>query len=430
MRTITVRVLMGLALWVLTCPTTIAQDLKPTTEPPEYVYALTQGRETYSAQRNSYRAIAWFHLAIQANPDGYEAWRAAGALQAINDEYNDVLFYLGESLRIEPRDGMSWYWLGFAHARKGRKEAAWAAYDKATRLPFPANVAQLAQAAEKAAKALIDADPKIAERARALESVPGAVATVVVRYLGASRHDANMRDAQTARMRHPSSVDVGQPLNTRLLRVFAYDVNGFPCPFNPRWTTSAGLSVEPETNRILAGAAPSKQETLTAEDINSGAKNGTTVAVLGPPHTLDVLTSVGRLSLGTRAHLETRLTDAAGNLLYVPDTKWTAAGPEGNLDAYLARTDSVVAENNNFEPHRNMIAIPEQGAGASGALTVTCTEPVSGKQGVVSIEFVNEALSTPGGEHGPLHWETDFARAMEIARKDQKLILADFSADW
>ncbi len=406
-------------------------------DPParsDYGYCLQQGRSIYQKTRNAYRAVAWFRRALRVDPDGVEAIRGAGIAEAIAENDEEALVYLAEAARLAPGDPVVWYWLGRVHRRNGRMEAAHAALERAGRLPAPAGFEWVTREATAALDTLRREDPELAGRAAERELSPGPATTLLLRYWGASTRDANMRDLADARMRQPSSADAGAPLEPRLLRLAAFDAAGFPARITPTWIVSGGLRIESgpadTPPRIFAGRWPSTREEIVVRDAAGGMESSTTLAVLGPATALTVISSQPRLGPGQRTHLEARISDGAGNLLYHRLTRWSASSAAGPADDFLVRSESLVVAENDFEPHRNVFRIPEQNPPREATYSVQCLEPETGTLGNTLVVGLTEPAPIAHGGHGPLPWLEDLDAAREVATRDHRMILADFSAEW
>ncbi len=390
----------------------------------EYGRALARARAIWQQTRNAYRTVALFRSALAARPDGVEAWRGIGAVEALFEQDDEALFHLTEAVRLGPEDGQAWFWLGVVHRRHDRKAAAWGAFERATRFKMEAGNEKLRAEAVKAVAELEQQDPDVATDAHAGEEAPGPPAILLVRYLGASPRDANMRDAGDATMRQASSVDAGRPLDERLLRVVGLDAAGFPALYTLRWSVSAGLKAGPP---IAAGDAPSRREEIVVQDGEQGIKASTAIAILGPATGLAVLVTHPEIGPGQRSHLEALITDAAGNLLYHPLTQWTAAP---GADGFLIRPESGLSRENDFEPHRNIFALPADQAPAPAEYVITCTEPTTGLKGMGKVRGLDQPAAIAGAGHGAAAWEGNFEHALAAAAKDDRMVLVDFSADW
>lgn len=402
-----------------------------------YQTFVKQARETYRQTQNSYRAIAQFRAALRHQPRGYEAWRGLGAVLHLTGNYDEALLPLWRARQLSPDDGVSDFWLGRNFQKLGRDLLGCHYSGLAVeRMTARENEAQRREA-RAYVEALQRAQPELAQQYDAAARAPGPPARLLVRYFATEAADANMRGSVDAAMRHPASVRVGARLVPDLLLAQAFDGRGFPVELDAVWSVSPGLELAPEPGPegapvVTARAQPSREETLTVTDRRTGTAARATLAVLGPPARLEVVPERAETGRGGRIDLETRVLDAAGNLLYVRRLAWTARRGDKDAAAALKRGESLVLAENAFEPHRNILEIPRGSEeGIAGTYTVTARLPDSTVAGTATVEVkVEERAASRRRVIAGREWEESYERALERARKEGKAVLVDLTAPW
>ncbi|MBI3273121.1 MAG: thioredoxin family protein [Planctomycetes bacterium] len=432
----------GFSPGLLAAPGSPAED--PRVQDAElYQTHLKQAREIYRQTQNAYRAIAHFREALRYNPAGAEAWRGLGAVLHLTGHWDDALLTLWRARQLAPEDGVTDFWLGRTYQRLGKYLLACHHF----RLAVDHMSAREMDAQRKEAGAFLDAQRKSqpdAEQAYAAAAVvPGAPVRLQVRYLSSDPADANMRSTVDAAMRHTASARVGAPLAPELLLAQAYDDRGFPVDIDPVWSVSEGLDMTAGTPggaagvpSIKAGARPSREETITLRDRRSRLSATVTLAVLGAPERVQLMAVRGADAGRGHVDLEARVLDAAGNLLHVRTLAWTATRGKEDVTSLLKRPESLVVDEDAFEPHRNLLTTAgADGKPAPGAYTVLARLADGGVSGAATVEAPageepKEGPAAQGKTIGGVPWEESYERALERAGREGKAVLADLTADW
>ncbi len=377
----------------------VARPDDPPAPPVEYFDALAAAR----GQRdigNLSRAEPEYGRAIQIHSADLQAWEGLIRLWLQMGDFDGALLAVtGALARVPLARPRLLTLLGEVHARAGRTVAAHAAWIEAGDARAPADVAAR-------------------EAVRAAAATPGAPDRALLRYLGRASNDAQRRDA---------SVDAGRALESACLLALVIDARGFPA--------GDGIEVHPGPGLTRAGgmvrALDAPCDTTLSIGL-AGAPAGPTaeipLRVYGPPATLEITPARNGGRAGGKIHFRARLEDSAGHRLWLPELRWSVAAATDPAPVRLHRPTSVVARQNGFEAHRNLVVLP--------------TDPAPAPRTPFTLEVTDAAgrirarLDTDTGEDKPdpedsaIPWLSSYDEALEEAARTEQPILVEVMADW
>ncbi|MBI1853521.1 MAG: hypothetical protein HYR85_24560 [Planctomycetes bacterium] len=343
-------------------------------------YHLDQGRHFRDID-NASRAASHFQAAIQADPKGVEAFvELASLLESLN-ELDDARLLAAAALARGPSNA--------------------------------------------AARAIAD---RLGLKSGEPASEPAQ--RLVARYLGI--------DVGVGGGREEGSLALGAKIDPDLLLVAGFTEADRLARIEPTFTVSSGLAIEGgDVRTIHAGDKPSAEETITVTDGRAGATGRASLRVVGPVAKLNVNNSRAKrlvlpeepLAAGIDFTFSLSLLDAAGNRLWRPKVSWLArAVGESKATGWLVDAESVRHRDFFFEPHRNHVVVPAT-ASEKDVVEVTAREPGSGVSATFRVRLATAADRVVASGAAPIFPAT-FEEALASAKKDHRLAMVVFTADW
>lgn len=403
-----------------------AEDEEPKGEAVDtYRFHLEAGRRYFYKEKNAFRALHEFRRALETNPSGYEAFRGMGAaFFSLKKDYRRAAFYYLESLRHSPEDAISHHFLASSYASLRNSLLAYRHFREALKGLSPSEHAQNVKVAKDEVARLEKENPGIGKLLEEALAKPGAPAEVVLEYAAGMYSDITMRDARAVR--------VGEKLRTDLVLVQAYDAKGIPVQARTSWSVSDGLVLKSaDPLAISGGVKASPEEWIQLKEVETGLTAGLSVSVLGPPARIEVVPAEARVRSADRLHLEADPRDEAGNFVYVDRLFWRLSLDGKPLEGFLAREESLVTEENFFEPHRNIFAVPKGKLprGTLGLEVSVLPQAEAGALGRAEI-LVDDKAKKVSWSKGKVPHEDSFESALRAAPAPNRMILLEFSALW
>jgi hypothetical protein len=248
--------------------------------------------------------------------------------------------------------------------------------------------------------------------------------------------------------RRPSLDARGTVRNSPLVWI-ALDEHGVRLPAAPKVAVSANFAVDKASATttattsanalptITSNGKPSRNETITLTEHNSGKSVAIDMTIPGPATDLSIsfVQELGNFRVGTPVHLVPHMADAAGNRVYIERLPWTARRVENekgapvdeDATAQLSRETSWVPQKFFWESHHQMLSAmqPEQ----AGVYEVSFIADGLACTTKVTFTDKGKVLDVPV-EPGGIQWTGDTEAAIARAKKENTWIMAYVEAQW
>ncbi|KAF0240914.1 MAG: thiol-disulfide interchange like [Planctomycetota bacterium] len=383
----------------------------------DYAMRVAAGKDQYLNKGNMYRATWEFREAMRLAPEKIEAYRGMGMCLVKRGDRERGIFYLHESRRRKPDDGLTHFWLGIAYTNDQRSGLALHHLKlakgilKATHFPD-----------EKAWKAACDTMDKwlpAAEKAGGAKfdaSNVGPPARLMLEYAANLYGDSSQLNN--------ASVAAGQGLVKDLILVQAWDSDWRvidPAKVELKWSCSPGLTAR--DGSFFAGDKPGK-ETVFASDAGGRFTASASVTVLGPAVKLLLVPETATIAQNQRQPFEVRAVDAAGNSVLAPSLQWTVSEGAG-----LARPATEQDAEGLFEPHRNSYEAPE--GATAGSVKVSVASADGALKAVATVTIEKRKMDKLQSRAKAVSWENlTLDEAMKKAALTNKPLLVEITAGW